>query len=350
MSLPLTIWLPDDLNQPWPWFHEDQEGTAVSQADKSGFGALQLSPIHVIVSGQSVKQIKHDLPPMKDTDKLAAARFAIENSVGSPLSGQHVVIGGQDQHIVSVISHAKMKDISDHLTRADILPSGLYADFDVLTGDLPLLLPDRAVYPGAGGYTLDRHWADLTGPEIRHSQAMTLFDVSSATNLLAGEYAKAAALPFSKSGLIKTAALLLACFTALLGYEWSQSRAIEQHVQVLRAEASDLYTAVTGTSAPSNPALAVTRAVKSGNSSESNFLELSQLLFASIAQTDGIMIETLQYDRQKNELGLRLIYPQFESAGALEDAVKDSGGVFRSGGVREQSGRLIGDAVVEARP
>jgi len=47
-----------------------------------------------------------------------------------------------------------------------------------------------------------------------------------------------------------------------------------------------------------------------------------------------------------NELQLRLIYPSFESAGELEQAIRSAGGQLITGGVREQSGRFIGEATL----
>lgn len=351
MSLPLIIWLSDELSQPWTWFHGSQTGTAVNDADKASLGALHSTPVQIVLAGQSIRQLQLELPPMKEGEKITAARFAIENDIGSPLKTQHVVIGGTDNQIISIISHDKMKDVLAHLSRADIAPDGLFADFDSLNADRPLLFSDRIIYPGPKGYTLDREWADNADrPEDRLLQVQKFFNFDTATNLLTGDYSKTKTLPFSGGNLARIAALFLAALTAWLGLEWSQTSALNQQADLLRTETANLYKSATGRPAPTNPALEVTRAVKAGGQSQNSFLDLSRLLFTSVAKTDGIMIETLQYDSQKNQLSLRLIYPQFESAGALENAVKNGGGIFRSGGVREQRGRLIGDATLEAAP
>ena len=55
-------------------------------------------------------------------------------------------------------------------------------------------------------------------------------------------------------------------------------------------------------------------------------------------------MEQLRYQDSKTELQLRLVYPSFESAGQLENAIRAAGGQLTTGGVREQSGRFVGEA------
>lgn len=354
MSLPLIIWLLDDLSGAWHWAQGDRQGTAISESEKSGLGELETTVVRVVIAGQSIKQISPDLPPMKESDRRVAIGFAIENSIAAPLTSQHLVLTPHKSQDTSqktiIIAHTKMTAIMSALSDAGIKPSGLYADFDVVSRARPLILPGRVIYPGPKGYTIDRDWAEAVDQEDPLSQILTALDFENALNLLTGEYTAKSKRPLSTVGMIRIAALFLVALTAWLTLQWTQSRAISQQASRLETEAASLYSAATGQPAPGNPALAVTRAVKGGTVQQADFLDLSSILFRALEQTDGIIVETLQFDRQKNQLSLRLVYPQFESAGALDTQISSAGGKFRSGGVREQSGRLIGDATLKAAP
>jgi len=59
-----------------------------------------------------------------------------------------------------------------------------------------------------------------------------------------------------------------------------------------------------------------------------------------------LSVEQLRYQDSRNELQLRIVYPSFESAGALETAIRAAGGQLTTGGVREQSGRFVGEATL----
>ncbi|MEP1230685.1 MAG: GspL/Epsl periplasmic domain-containing protein, partial [Litorimonas sp.] len=144
----------------------------------------------------------------------------------------------------------------------------------------------------------------------------------------------------------RLAALFFLCAVSWLGLEAATARAKGQEALFIQSETSRLYTETTGQAAPTNPALAATRAIQSGPKQNVKFLTLSKILFDGVGQTEGVVIETVQYDKSRSELSLRIIYPGFASATDLETAVSNFGGVFEAVGVREQGGQFIGDAVL----
>ena len=221
---------------------------------------------------------------------------------------------------------------------------------DMSEQSAPLYLADRTVQPGPTGYTLDRDWTDGALPAATSpDDALQIADGDKAINLMSGAFAPKRAMPLSLAALSKIAALVLITGLSWAGWQMAQTHAMNQQTDATRGQIAALYTEYTGDPAPANPALTVTRAVQSGGANASgDFIGLSSILFNALPNIDGITVETLQYDAAKHELSVRFIYPQFESATALEKAVNDAGGVFRAGGVREQGGRLIGDAAISA--
>ncbi len=351
MNNALIIWLPLDLEAPWHWRLGSEGAAAQTDAEKQGLSAKSRSELTIILPGQWVRIFPHDLPKMRDNERLSAAGFAIEDKVALPLVDQHLVIGSGDDRRIAVITKAKITSVQDSLARYALRPDHVIADFDSLSAlTSPLYLSDRTVQPGAAGYTLDRDWTDGALPAAQTPQdVLSSVRADAAVNLMSGAFARRVAMPVSIAALSKIAAAMLFAGLAWTALQAAQIRALGQQAEATRAQIAALYTDYTGEPAPPNPALTVTRAVQpgSGNAS-SDFMTLSSILFDALPSVDGITVETLQYEAAKNELAVRFIYPRFESATFLEQAVTQSGGVFRAGGVREQGGRLIGDAVIAA--
>jgi len=350
MTNRLTIWIPVRKDGPWVWTTDDgASGTAISTPEKSAIVEIGAKETIVIIPGQWAKTFPHDLPKMRDKERLSAASFSIEDQTASALKDQHIVLGSKGDDRIAVITSGKMEYVLAILSQAGLNPDNIHIDFDVLSGTLDTLrLPDRIIVPGPNGHTLDPEWDNGEFSDITMSEPQNLtafINTEAAINLRQGQFARRGQLQFGRNGLGRAAAMLAVLGLSWGLYEGAQARALNQQAASYTAEAEQLYTQVTGKPAPSNVALAVTRAAKSQPNSGADVLTLSSQFFAAMATTEGIMIDVLQYDQDKQELALRLIYPGFESAGELERAAAALGGQFQAGGVREQGGELIGDAV-----
>lgn len=347
MSDNLYIWLPADLSEPWHWKAFEDHGLAVDDGDKAALSGKGARNINVILPGQQTRMFAHELPKMREADKLAAAGFSIEDKIAAPLTDQHLVLGAGDDKRVAVVSQNIMEATIQELTRLGLRSAKVYADFDALPNSPgSILLADRFIQPGPLGYSLDREWAKTDIEERPTHQVLNQVNVEKAINLRTGHYAPKAQMVIGLRQIIRAAALLAVTGIVWLGFLGVQNRATLNHAEFIKSETARMFTEFTGQSAPPNPALFVMRNVKGQSQEQADFLGLSKTLFQAIEKTDGVSIESLQFDETQNQLTVRLSYPRFESATELEQYVSSLGGEFQAGGIREQGGQLIGDAVL----
>lgn len=349
MTNRLTIWMPVSGNDPWIWTTNSTSGTAGSISEKSSLAEQGFKETVVIVPGQWAKTYAHDLPKMRSKERLSAAAFSVEDKTAAALKDEHIVLGTNNDDRLAIIAVSSMERMLAELTEAGLNPDSVYIDFDILSGTLDAIrLTDRIIVPGPDGHTLDPEWDDGEFRDVIVSEPSDLtafINADAAINLRQGKFARRRQFQFGGNGLARAAAVLAVLGLSWGAYEGTKARALNAQATQYKTEANQLYTKATGKPAPANVALAVTRAAKGQPNSGADVLSLSSQLFAAIATTEGVMIDVLQYDQDKGELNLRLIYPSFESAGQLERAASASGGVFEAGGVREQGGDLIGDAI-----
>lgn len=302
----------------------------------------------LVLPGQMLRIYAHELPKMREREKAAAARFAIEDRTATALEGQHIVIGPAQDARLAVIDESALRVVLTKLESQGLDIGDIYADFDwAAPQDAPIKLSDRIIFTGREGYTIDPEWADDDLADIPLSNWASLSPRGGALSLRQGEFAPRNKFNLPFASLSKIAALLVITGFSWLTLQWAGARAVQKQTVSLKMQTAELYTQSTGQAAPANPALALTRAVKSSPKSGANFQTLLAELNTVLAETDNIAIQTLTFDEAKSQLSLRLIYPSFESAGALEQAANRSGTIFRAGGVREQNGELIGEAVFE---
>ena len=302
----------------------------------------------LIVPGQNVRIYAHDMPKMREREKQAAARFAVEDRTAAALEAQHIVTGQNGDARLAVIDSEVLSHLISQAETLGLEVSDIYADFDWVAATAnPIILADRIIFSGPEGYTIDPEWADNELSEQPIKNWADITPKEKALSLRQGSFARRGRLSLPFASLSKVAALL-----AFAGMSWltllgTQSRAISKQAVHLNSQTAKLYMQATGQKAPENPALAVTRALKSGNTGGPEFLPLISAFNAALIQSKSISIQSLAYDASKSQLSLRLIYPSFESAGELEIAAKQLGNTFRPGGVREQNNELIGDAIFE---
>lgn len=302
----------------------------------------------LILPGQNVRIYAHELPKMREREKQAAARFAVEDRTAAALDEQHIVIGQNGDTRLAVIDSAVFSDAISRVESFGLIVCEVYADFDWIAGvSHPIVLSDRIIFSGPEGYTIDPEWAD---GEISKEATKDWTDITpsdTALSLRQGKFARQSRLSLPVASLSKIAALLVLTGISWLALQGAQARATSQQAENLNSQTAALYTQSTGQPAPANPARAVTRALKSDNTGKANFLPLISALNSLLAKSDNISVQSLSFDASKSQLNLRLIYPSFESAGELETAASQLGHEFSPGGVREQNGELIGDAVFE---
>ena len=341
MSQTLVIWLPEDLSAPWAWTLGDaRSGWATSPDERAALSDLGAGSVSVICPGQWVRMFAHELPTMKAKDRIRAAGYAIEDQLAAPLPDQHVVISDDPVRRIGVIAADKMKAVTEALSAAHLSPARMVADYDVLPEGDAVILFDREVQAGPFGYALDRNFDQAA---VLPRAAGLNWDAS--LNFMQGEYQPRRALSFDTRRLMRATVLLAVAGVSWLIWQGTQIRAMNAQAEGLKTQMNTLYTQTTGSDAPANVAAVVNRARNENQGASEGFVELSAALFSGLSDADGVMVDTLRYDRTRNEIILRLIYPNFESATLLENTYSNAGYVFRSGAVREQGADLIGEAV-----
>lgn len=302
----------------------------------------------IILPGQIVRIYSHELPKMREREKIAAAKFAIEDRTAAPLDGQHIALASSGDNRLAVIDSSELSRILSQLQTQGIDALDIYADFDwIAPRSEAVVLPDRIIFTSAEGYTIDPDWADSDLADLPLSGWDNLPTHDGKLSLRQGAFARVSEFNLPFTALAKMAALIAFTGLSWLTLQWAETRATVKQAEDLKQQTAALYTQATGQPAPANPALAVTRAVKSGPATDAHFIPLLAGVNSALLETNNINIQSLSYDQSKAQLNLKLIYPSFESASELEQAVSRTGGSFRTGGVREQNGILIGDATFE---
>jgi len=334
--------MPERPDAAWAWLDDTgQHGWAVTREDKQGL-ATRLGPTaNIVIPGQWVRIFAHDLPKMRSSDRLSAAGFSVEDDLAAPVAGQHVILGKGEDKRIGVIAENKMEAVWTDVSAANIVPLAIYADFDILRGEKAVEVMDRTIQPGPTGYTTDNR--DVK--EVHPVALAELVDISSALNFGQGAYASRRTLSLADGPWLRIAAMLVVTALAWLTWQGVQARGVSAQAEALRNEMNTMYTQATGEPAPANLAATVTRAARSGQVGERDFLSLSRALFEGLSTTDEVVIDTLRYDSRRNEISLRLIYSDFETAGQIETTFRERGERFVSGAVREQGGALLGEAV-----
>lgn len=339
----MVLILPDDPNGEALLARRTRDGTETVRGDIETLSPMLRAPYAIVLPGQHVRAFLTDLPEkIRGPERVSVARFAHEDRLATDLDDLHIVIGSGDPAPTVMIARRVMAAL---LERFD--PHFIYADFDALSGLAggPVRLLDRVVTPGPQGDAVDPDWAETSGAVYDdETVARALFDrIDSgvALNLRSGAYRRRTQIQAGPWARVAAAALV--CGLLGLGLSVANTRATQAQADAVQDKARTLYTQVTGQAAPDNLARAA-RQMGPSDTDPAAFLALSDTLFTAMAAHPDITVERLSYELRENSLRLRLIYPGFEAAGALERTVAASGASFVTGGVREQNGRFIGDA------
>jgi len=165
-------------------------------------------------------------------------------------------------------------------------------------------------------------------------------------NLLQGDYRAQSNLNIPKGPSIRFGALAASTLLALFIWNTVTDRAATAQADVLRAQTAADYLAVTGERAPANPGRAAVKSVQAGPAKATGFLDLSNVLFSGLSAMEDVRVDQLRYSADDGTLRLRLIYPDFDAAGRVENAIEQAGGILTTGGVREQDGAFVGEATL----
>ncbi len=343
MSANLILWLPEDLAMPWAWLSKaGEQGWATTPQDLRALSDRASGPAVVILPGTWVRVFPHSLPDIRASERQAAAAYSIEDQLAAPVQDQHIVLSDGDDQRMAVISRARMDAVMAALEEAELTVQAIYADFDVLSASDKIHTAYRLIYPGPLGYALDSE-TDGDNPLLY----LPHINCENSINLASGPYGARQAFTVNFGQLKGLAACLLAAGLGGLIYLGAQGYALNRQADDLREQTAALYTSITGQPAPANPAQKVRRAQRTGQNVKADFLSLSSAFFEGLRQVEGVEIDSLRFNDSRNELVLKLIYPGFDSASALESVLNNEKGQFRSGAVREQGDAetLIGEAV-----
>ena len=346
MTERLIIIMPSHENGPGLWGVVDGDrvmshGRGTPPADNN------TKEIVAILSGQSVRIYPHTLQSTSKRDRFRAAGFSIEDKIAVPLSRVHIALS--DDRIAVMDNNGLTANLAQ-LKEAGLTPTKAIADFEALAEiDGAISMLGRVVTTGTLGHAVDMGWGDegkAYPDETLLSAIGARLEKNDMLNILQNGFSPKSGFDFGWRKLVPLGGIAACLGFAALILHGVEARALKLQATEIKAQTAQIYTDATGQAAPSNPALAATRAMKSGGKDTLAFLRLSQILFSGVEKIEGLSVEQLRYQETQNELQLRLVYPSFESAGALETAIREAGGQLTTGGVREQSGRFVGEATL----
>ncbi len=349
------LFISERAAQSWLWLADGaRQSELIEGAGKAALGASLTSAPTVIFPGQLVATLRQTLPKLRPSELREAARFAAEDSLGTSAAQIHIALPAREGGLTLACDRAALSEHIEALSAAGITPRAIYADFDCLPKDTsPVQFFEQIIVSAPGAYTDDAGWdADITAraTPVDAAQLAALFETSAATNLRQGEFALRRALfGASKGGLAPwraaAAALVFTGLAALL-FDVSKVRAAAAQTKDLKAQMTQIYTDATGEAPRGNPARELRKRLDGGAQVTLGYSQLAGMALASAQSIDGVSVETMRYDAQNSRLILTLNYPAFETASAFQAAVKSRGGALSVGGVREQNGVLVGEAVL----
>ena len=198
----LIVLLPGTETAPLFWGHW-RDGRIVESGQSSLEDINVLAgknlPVALILSGQNAQTFTHEIPKMRRREREKAVLFSLEDNLSVPFETLHVAM--QDDVIIeetplslaTVLSKNLMDEARDWARQNGLNVQYILTDYDALTGTeaVPLALPDRVVYAGPLGHTLDMDWYD--GPLKAVETDKVLSDIGTrlpdANNLMQGPYA-----------------------------------------------------------------------------------------------------------------------------------------------------------------
>lgn len=343
-----------------------------------GAGDITLLPPHekpassddvtVIVPATDVTVATVRLVGTRRADWLRTARFAVEDDVAVPVESLHAAIGQRSgagsQGTVCMVARAVMEDWMRRLTEAGLEDARLVPDVTLLAPDSPPLdMGGHIIVSGEDQrFAIDKSLpSDLVSalmqragrePETVDDPLLALARRFSAgetgIDLRQADFARKAELPIDLKRFRLLAGLAAICALAWGAYTFASIRAMTQLEAVLDRQTRASFAAIyPGEPVPSNILAAVRERSGSVQTPIAGFREMAGVLYAALANQEGIRLSSLRYDADTGQLQAKLVYSAFGDDETLKSAIEAGGLSVRLGDARVEDGRVVGDLILE---
>jgi len=322
------------------------DGFETRRVPSAQISELDIRDPILILPGQLVRIFETDLPKAGRKQQLQMARFTREDDVAASSETTHFALSTEQPPNLAIVDKAVMDEIRE--TLGGLKPKAAYADYDILQGDQAVLVIDRAVEPGRASIDLD--WTEETLTQPTDAALAAAFSDGlrdgHGLNLLQDAYRPQSSLNIPRKQSLRFGALAACALLSFLVWTGVKDRAAESQAEDLRAQTAEEYFSITGVRARENPGRLAAQSVRAGPVKAAGFLDLSAVLFSGLSAMDDIRVDQMRFNAKDGTLRLRLIYPDFDAAGRVETAISRAGGTLTTGGVREQDGAFVGEAVL----
>jgi len=167
-------------------------------------------------------------------------------------------------------------------------------------------------------------------------------------DLRQADFARKAELPIDLKRFRLLAGLAAACALAWGVYTFASIRSMNQLEAVLDRQTRASFTALyPGEPVPSNILAAVRERSSGTQRPAAGFRKMASVLYAALADEDGVRLSSLRYDADAGQLQAKLVYSAFGDDETLKNAIEAGGLSVRLGDARVEDGRVVGDMILE---
>ncbi len=334
---------------------------------RSGDGAGPRDLCTVIVPGTDVILHRIRLSAGRQADRLRAARFSLEDEMSAPVETLHAACaaqaGADGLTDTCAVSASRMKDWIAELQTAGLPRARLIPDVSLLadTGAVDLgthILAQIAGRPVAIDASLPLELRSalsglIAAPPVKVGEPLLWLAGQVAAghtgiDLRQGVFAQKQETGANMARLrlsgILAACLGIACLTqTMLGTHYTNRLS-----DGLQDEARKIYAAAfPGQPVPANLPAALRDQAGTPSASSASFRDMSAVLYSALADASQVRLTSLRYDGDLGELRASLVYPAFGDDQNLKTGLEARGLVARLGDTRYESGRVVGDLILE---
>ena len=324
--------------------------------------------VTVVVPATEVAVATVRLVGTRRADWLRTARFAVEDDISVPVENLHAAIGQRsgagDEGTVCMVAREVMDGWMQRLTEAGLEDARLVADVTLLEAGSPPLDMGSHIIVSAGDrrFAIDKSLpSDLVSaliqragqePEVVDDPLLALAQRFSAgetgIDLRQADYARKAELPIDLKRFRLLVGLAVVCALAWGAYTIASIRAMNQLEAVLDRQTRASFAAMyPGQPVPSNIVAAVRERSGSAQMPVAGFREMAGVLYAALANQEGVRLSSLRYDADTGQLQAKLVYSAFGDDETLKNAIETGGLSVRLGDARVEDGRVVGDLILE---
>ena len=350
-----------------PWRFAEILGSSVSLSRPKDTPSKS-DDVTVIVPGTEVTIGRARLVGARRADWLRAARFAVEDDLSVPVETVHVAAAPQNGPgglaDVCLVARTVMDDWMRRLSEAGLEEAHLVPDTSILPVSAPPLdmgghilvaMPDhRFAIDRSLPHELVSALSARAGssPERPDDPFLTLISHiaggQSGIDLRQADYATKMELPVDLSRLRLVAVLAVACVLAWGIYTFASIQTMHKLEVELTRQTHATFTALyPGEPVPANLLAAVRDRSGGPTRRVPEFREMSSVLYAALANSNGTSLSSLRYDADIGQLQAKVVYSAFGDDQVLKTAIETSGLAVRLGDARVEDGRVVGDLVLE---